>query len=66
MYSSLLFLTWGIWFKQPLWYTLPVALLASWLLWLTTRRDESECLTYFGEKYGEYMKRTKRLIPFIM
>jgi protein-S-isoprenylcysteine O-methyltransferase Ste14 len=66
MYSSLLFLTWGIWFKQPLWYLFPVALLSSWLLWLTARRDERECLTYFGEKYGEYMKGTKRLIPFIL
>ncbi|MDX9927582.1 MAG: isoprenylcysteine carboxylmethyltransferase family protein, partial [Bacteroidales bacterium] len=66
MYSSLLFLTWGIWFKQPLWYLLPVAFLASWLLYLTARRDEKECQAYFGEKYTEYMKETKRLIPFIM
>lgn len=66
MYSSLLFLTWGIWVKQPVWYTLPVALLSSWLLWLTARRDEKECLSYFGEKYSEYMRGTKRLIPFIM
>ena len=66
MYSSLLCLTWGIWFKQPLWYTLPVALLASWLLWLTALRDEKECLAWFGEKYTEYMKGTKRLIPFIL
>ncbi|MCU0458081.1 MAG: isoprenylcysteine carboxylmethyltransferase family protein [Bacteroidales bacterium] len=66
MYSSLLFLTWGIWFKQPLWYLFPVALLSSWLLWLTARRDEKECLSYFGDKYSEYMKVTKRLIPFIL
>ena len=66
MYSSLLLLTWGIWFKQPLWYLFPVALLASWLLWLTARRDEKECISYFGEKYSNYMKGTKRLIPFIL
>jgi len=66
MYSSLLFLTWGIWFKQPLWYTFPVTLLASWLLWLTARRDEKECKVYFGDRYSEYMKGTKRLIPFIL
>lgn len=65
LYSSLLFLTWGIWFKQPLWYTLPVALLSSWLLWLTAKRDEQECLAYFGEKYREYMNGTKSLIPFV-
>ena len=66
MYSSLLFLAWGIWLKQPLWYLIPAALLASWLLWLTARRDEKESLSCFGEKYGEYMKRTKRFIPFII
>lgn len=66
MYSSLLLLTWAIWFKQPLWYLLPVALMASWMLWLTAGRDEKECLSYFGDKYSEYMKGTKRLIPFIL
>lgn len=66
MYSSLLLLAWGIWLKQPLAATLPVALLASWLLWLTARRDEQECLNYFGETYREYMTRTKRLVPFIL
>lgn len=66
MYSSLLFLSWGIWLKQPLAATLPVALLASWLLWLTAKRDERECLAYFGDNYREYMTRTKRLIPFVL
>jgi len=66
MYSSLLFLAWGIWLKQPLAATLPVALLASWLLWLTAKRDEQECLAWFGDSYREYMLRTKRLIPFIL
>jgi len=66
MYSSLLFLSWGIWLKEPLAATLPVALLASWLLWLTAKRDEQECLTYFGDSYREYMTRTKRLIPFLI
>jgi protein-S-isoprenylcysteine O-methyltransferase Ste14 len=65
MYSSLLFLTWAIWLKHPLWYTLPAALAGSWLLWLTARRDEKECLAFFGGKYGEYMKGTKRFIPFL-
>jgi protein-S-isoprenylcysteine O-methyltransferase Ste14 len=66
MYSSLLLLAWGIWLKQPLATTLPVAILASWLLWLTAKRDEQECLAYFGESYREYMTRTKRLVPFVV
>lgn len=66
MYSSLLLLAWGIWLKQPLAATLPLALLASWLLWITSKRDEQECLVWFGDSYREYMTRTKRLIPFVL
>ena len=66
LYSSLLFLTWGIWFKQPLVATLPVAMLSSWLLWVTAVRDEKLCIGHFGDSYREYMGRTKRLIPFIL
>jgi len=66
LYSSLLFLTWGIWLKQPLLVTIPVALLSSLLLWLTAVRDEKECIAFFGDSYLEYMKTTKRFIPFIL
>ena len=66
MYSSLLLLTWGIWFKQPLAVTVPAALLSSWLLWVTARRDEKLCISHFDDEYREYMGRTKRLIPFIL
>jgi len=66
MYSSLLFLTWGIWLKQPLPVTLPVALLSSLLLWFTAKRDEKECISYFGVIYRDYMNGTHRFIPFIL
>jgi protein-S-isoprenylcysteine O-methyltransferase Ste14 len=65
MYSSLLLLVWGIWLKHPLAVTLPVALFASWLFWLTAKHDERECLEYFGSSYSDYMTRTKMLIPFV-
>ena len=66
LYSSLLFLTWGIWFKQPALIPALVAVLSSVLLWFTAKRDEKECTEYFGDLYKEYMIRTKRLIPFII
>lgn len=66
LYSSLLFLTWGIWFKQPMLITSPIAVMSSVLLLITAVRDERECLVYFGEKYREYMNGTKRLIPFVL
>jgi protein-S-isoprenylcysteine O-methyltransferase Ste14 len=66
LYSSLLFLTWGIWFKKPGIITFAVALISSLMLLITAIRDERECLAYFGDSYREYMTTTKRLIPFIL
>ena len=36
------------------------------LLYLTARRDEAECLAYFGQPYADYMKRTKGFIPGLL
>ena len=65
LYSSLLLLTWGIFLKHPDWILLLVAVFASSFLYLTARADENECTYYFGEIYREYMKKTKRFIPFL-
>lgn len=65
LYSSLLFLTWGIFLKNP---TVPlsfVALLSTVFLYLTAIFDEKECIKFFGSPYREYKKRTKLFIPFI-
>ncbi|MGB8358560.1 MAG: methyltransferase [Bacteroidales bacterium] len=66
LYSSLIFLTWGVFLKHPTIILALVALLASVLLYVTSVRDEKECIAYFGDKYREYMKVTKRFIPFIV
>ena len=66
LYSSLLFLAWGVFLKQP--NSLPGLLLvltASLFLLLTAKRDESECLKHFGGAYQTYMVGTKRFIPFL-
>ncbi|MGD2057881.1 MAG: methyltransferase [Anaerolineales bacterium] len=65
LYSSLLFLTWGIFFKQTSFVTAFLALAATLLLMATARADEAECLRYFGDAYRHYMRRTKMFIPFI-
>ncbi|PKN92182.1 MAG: isoprenylcysteine carboxyl methyltransferase [Chloroflexi bacterium HGW-Chloroflexi-6] len=65
LYSSLLFLTWGIFFKSLSW---PAALLASaatLFLVATARADETECMRFFGQEYQTYMSRTKRFVPFL-
>jgi protein-S-isoprenylcysteine O-methyltransferase Ste14 len=66
LYSSLLFLTWGIFFKSVTWYGLLLAVLTTEFLFLTAKTDEIECVHYFGAAYNEYMSRTKRFIPFII
>jgi protein-S-isoprenylcysteine O-methyltransferase Ste14 len=65
MYSSLLFLTWGKFMKNPEWIFMGVAVLASLFLFLTARADENERIGYFGDTYRAYMKKTTRFIPFI-
>lgn len=65
LYSSLLFLNWGIFMKNPTVSLFIVAMLSSVCLYLTAIFDEKECLIFFGDRYRVYMKRTKRFIPFI-
>lgn len=65
LYSSLLFVTWGILLKNPNLETGITAVLSSLFLFLTAIFDERECVAYFGEKYTAYMKRSKRFVPFI-
>ena len=66
LYSSLLFLTWGIFMKHTTYFLLFIAILSTAFLFITAIFDEKECIQYFGEKYREYMKRSKRFIPFII
>lgn len=66
LYSSLLLLTWGIFFKNVTYPLLFVAVLSSLFLYLTAIQDEKECIKYFGAKYSEYIKRSKRFIPFVV
>ena len=65
LYSSLLFLTWGISFKALTWPSMLLALAATLLLFATARADEAECLRFFGPAYQAYLQRTKRFVPFL-
>jgi protein-S-isoprenylcysteine O-methyltransferase Ste14 len=66
LYSSLIFLAWGVLLKHTTGWLLLVAILATAFLYLTAIFDEKECVAYFGGRYTEYMKRSKRFIPFIV
>ena len=65
LYSSLVLLTWGIYLKNTTVELFIVSALSTVFLYITALFDEKECITYFGDKYVEYMKKSKRFIPFI-
>jgi protein-S-isoprenylcysteine O-methyltransferase Ste14 len=64
-YASLLYLAWGIFFKNISWAGLALALIATGLLLATALIEERENTAFFGPAYREYMQRSKRFIPFI-
>jgi protein-S-isoprenylcysteine O-methyltransferase Ste14 len=65
LYSSLLLLAWGIFFKAPSLPGISLALVATTFLVATARADERECIRFFGDAYQTYMQKTKRFIPFL-
>jgi protein-S-isoprenylcysteine O-methyltransferase Ste14 len=65
LYSSLLLLTWGIFFKAPGLPGAAIALVATAFLVTTARADERECARFFGQQYQDYMQKTRRFIPFL-
>lgn len=64
-YSSLLFLGWGIFFKNPTWPGVVLTFINVGLLLVTARKEEGENVSYFGDAYRSYMNETKCFIPFV-
>lgn len=44
----------------------PAVIASIFLIIATSRVEENEYLSDFGEAYREYMKRTKMFVPFIL
>jgi len=65
MYASLLALAWGAALKDLSATSLVVALAASLSLIATALAEERENLAHFGPSYAEYMKTSRRFIPFV-
>ena len=65
LYTSLMYLAWGAFFKDISWISVILILVASVTLFATARADENECIHYFGDQYKKYMEGTKRFIPFV-
>lgn len=66
MYSSLIFLDLGLFFKQMAWLSGIAALIAFLFLVIAALVEEKENIRFFGTQYQEYMKGTKRFIPYLI
>lgn len=66
LYSSLLFLAWGAFFKAPFGPGVLLALAATVFLIATARADEAECIRFFGPPYQAYMKKTRMFVPYVI
>ena len=65
MYASLLYFTWGVFFKSPSLLDGLIVAVASAFLYATGRVEEAENLDKFGTVYTKYMKETRMFIPFL-
>lgn len=65
LYSSLLWLAWGICLKDPLLLSIGLALTATVAIIATARIEEAENLRRFGDDYAAYMKTTRMFVPYL-
>ena len=66
MYASLLALACCAWLKDPLGLgSIALTVGVSGFLIATAMAEERENLLRFGAAYADYMKRTKRFVPFL-
>jgi protein-S-isoprenylcysteine O-methyltransferase Ste14 len=65
LYTSLLYLAWGIFFKSPSLLGSCLVMVVSAFLYATATADERECLTKFGNDYAIYVKKSRMFIPFV-
>jgi len=65
-YASLLCLAWGAFFKNTSWRPALLVLAATVFLVLTAKVEEAENIRFFGTEYGEYIRKTKMFVPFLL
>jgi protein-S-isoprenylcysteine O-methyltransferase Ste14 len=65
LYGSLLFLTWGICLKNSVLSLIVISILSSIFLFVTAKIEERENIGFFGERYIDYIKRSKMFVPYL-
>lgn len=66
LYSSILFLGWGVFFKAPSALGIILVSAVSAFAIATAKVEEKENLRKFGAGYAAYLKKTKMFIPFFL
>ena len=66
LYSSLLFVTWGVFLKSLSLTGACLSLVVSVFLAVTAKSEEMENIAFFGTAYKEYIKKSKMFIPFVI
>jgi len=67
LYGSLVFLTWGIFFKNVAsTELLIISVLSTFFLFATAMIEENENIKFFGQKYRDYMMRSRMFIPYLL
>lgn len=66
MYSSLLFLCWGLYLKEISVSGLVVALVVTASLFAAARVEERENRAFFGHSYDHYRQHSRLFIPFVL
>ena len=66
LYSSLLFLAWGVFFKNLDLLNTTLVAVATLFLVATAKAEEAENLQKFGAEYADYVKKSKMFIPFVL
>jgi protein-S-isoprenylcysteine O-methyltransferase Ste14 len=66
LYCSFLLLTWGSFLFIPSWQAGLLATVVTLNIIMAARAEEKENSLYFSAAYGDYKKRTKMFIPFVL
>lgn len=66
LYLSVFLLGTGIMLKNPEQVQLVLGAINLVAVWVTSKIEENEMITKFGDEYRRYMKETKMFVPFIV
>jgi protein-S-isoprenylcysteine O-methyltransferase Ste14 len=65
LYSSIFFMAWGVFFKDPSLFGIILVMVIMVFITAAAKVEERESLLKFGADYADYMKKTKMFIPFV-